>query len=548
MLQKKTPTQFDSWQKLEAVASGIRQRGPGNFGFKDLPFDEYSVGSSGLVFDYSRNLINGEIIDQLERLASESKVKQAYEYALKGEKINETENRAVLHYALRKPENFDYSLDGIHVRSAIKESNARVKDFADRFVSGQIKGANGKTLNTIVNIGIGGSDLGPSMVTEALRPYRKNGIRAHFVSNVDPRHLEETLESIDPASVLFIISSKTFTTQETMANASEAKKWLAEKLGSQTDLSSHFLAVSTNRSKAKEFGIGEERIFGFWDWVGGRYSLWSAIGISIACTIGWDNYSRLLQGAANCDEHFANQPFRQNIPMLMALLGIWYGNFLHSQAQAIIPYSQDLHRFPAYLQQADMESNGKSVDREGRGIDYGTGPIVWGEPGTNGQHAFFQLLHQGTHLIPVDFILFGKYAGQNSGQHQMLLANGLAQREALWRGKSRDEVLQQLENLGVDHVSAQKLAPYKVFAGQNPSNTFLFDSLSPENLGFLIACYEHKIFAQGVIWNIFSFDQWGVELGKEIANTLLPVLGGESNGEKLLDSTRALIKKIKDWK
>ena len=435
MLPKNSPTSLNSWKKLKELASEIKEKGRSDYGFENLPIDEYSVSLSNLLFDYSRNLINNEILQVLEELSKESGIVSSFKQTIKGEKINETEGRSVLHYALRNPGSYDFELDGINVKSGIEKENLKVEAFSKQFIDGQLKGASGKPLNTIINIGIGGSDLGPYMVTEALKKYKHAGVSTHFVSNVDPRHIEEVLARIDPEASLFIISSKTFTTQETMANANTAKGWLKERLKTDSDLSAHFLAVSTNHEAVQKFGISPDRIFGFWDWVGGRYSLWSSIGLSIACTIGYENYSLLLKGAANADQHFMDAPFRDNIPLLMALLGVWYHNFLGAESQAILPYSQDLHRFPSYLQQADMESNGKSVDRGGKKVNYTTGPIIWGESGTNGQHAFYQLIHQGTHLIPIDIILFARSIGTDQEQHHMLLANGLAQREAFWNGK-----------------------------------------------------------------------------------------------------------------
>ncbi len=542
MLSKTPPTQLKSWKRLKELSQSVLaalSKSPkeirlGNPGWR--------IDLGNMVFDFSRNLLDKEVLIELERLADEANIREGYRQLISGDEINETENRSVLHPALRNPAAFDLELDGLNVREEVESSLKRIEKFSNEINSSKRTGFSGLPFTDIVNIGIGGSDLGPYMVTEALKEYWKPGIKPHFVSNVDPFHLDQTLKELNPQTTLFIISSKTFTTQETMANAEAAKSWFIGNGGNELQVQDHFIAVSTNIEAAQSFGVDKENVFGFWDWVGGRYSLWSAIGISIACTIGYHNFKKLLKGASKADKHFKDSEFKQNIPLLMALIGIWNTNFLGAESEAILPYSQGLHRFPAYLQQANMESNGKAIDRSGNPVDYSTGPIVWGEPGTNGQHAFFQLLHQGTHLIPCDLILFSKTNGEYQNQHDMLLANGLAQAKALWEGKSIETVKKQMGN----EKSAQLTAPFRFFQGLNPSNILLFETLNPETMGFLIALYEHKIFAQGVIWNIFSYDQWGVELGKEMAGKLLPILNGKDSND-LDPTTSALIETIKKW-
>ena len=543
MLPKQSPTELKSWKKLQEISKDFSLSARTGKDRKNLGSNEWRVDSEDLVFDFSRNLMDHQVLESLLDLANEARIKDSIDSMFGGEKINETENRAVLHPALRSPDKFNIELDGANVRNQVNSALVKIKSFAEKLERGEMLGFNGQKISDIINIGIGGSDLGPMMVCEALKDFRIEGIRSHFVSNVDPYHLEQTLKNISPETSLFIIASKTFTTQETMANAKTAKGWFLKNGGSEDSIVKHFVAVSTNLEETKDFGIPEENVFGFWDWVGGRYSLWSSIGLSISCSIGYKNFSSLLKGAAQADHHFQDSDFEKNIPVLMALIGIWNNNFLGAESEAVLPYSQALHRFPAYLQQANMESNGKSVDRNGNPVDYDTGPIVWGEAGTNGQHAFYQLIHQGTHLIPCDFILFTKTRSENKEQNAMLLANGLAQSKALWEGRSIDQVKEQIQQ----GKTTQFGAPYKVFRGLNPSNTLLFKDLSPESLGFLIALYEHKIFVQGLIWNIFSFDQWGVELGKELAGKLLPILKGNSP-DGLDGSTKFLINKISKWR
>ena len=465
-----------------------------------------------------------------------------------GEAINETEGRAVLHTALRNRGERTVMVDGVGRdarRAARAFADARVHHVGSR---GRWLGHTGRAITDVVNIGIGGSDLGPVMVTEALRPYWKQGLRAHFVSNVDGTHLSEVLRQVQPETTLFIVASKTFTTQETLTNARSARQWLVDRLGAEDAVAKHFVALSTNRDAVVEFGIDPANMFEFWDWVGGRYSLWSAIGLSIATVVGMDHFEELLAGAYEVDEHFRTAPLRENIPVIMAALGVWYHNFFGAPSHAVLPYDQYLHRFPAYLQQADMESNGKSASRDGAIItDYTTGPIVWGEPGTNGQHAFFQLLHQGTHLVPCDFIVAAQ-SHNPIGQHQdILVANCIAQAEALMRGKTADEARAELEAAGASEERVAALVPHKTFPGNRPSNTFMVERLTPRALGRLIALYEHKIFVQGVIWNIYSFDQWGVELGKQLAKVVLPELGGAAastmappaSSSRTIESTRA---------
>lgn len=458
-------------------------------------------------------------MELLLNLAEECQLKTAIDAMFSGEKINETENRAVLHTALRDFSDREILVDGENVKPLVQKVLGQMKAFSEKVVSGEHKGFSGKEITDVVNIGIGGSDLGPVMVCSALKHF-KTRLNVHFVSNVDGNHLAETLKNLNPETTLFIIASKTFTTQETMTNAESAKGWFL-KSGSEGDVAKHFVALSTNLEAVKKFGIAEENVFEFWDWVGGRYSLWSAIGLSIVLAVGYDNFEQLLRGAFDTDEHFRSADFRENIPVLMGLLGIWYRNFYGAPTYAILPYSQYLDRFAAYLQQGDMESNGKSVDRNGDFVEYETGPIIWGEPGTNGQHAFYQLIHQGTELIPADFLAYVKSPNEVGDHQEKLLANFFAQTEALAFGKTEDEAEAELKSSGKSDEEIRKLLNYKVFGGDTPTNSFLFDELTPFSLGQLIALYEHKIFVQGIIWNIFSFDQFGVELGKVLAGNIL---------------------------
>ncbi|WP_409151863.1 glucose-6-phosphate isomerase [Sphingobacterium sp. BS-2] len=510
-------------------------------------FDKFSIYLGDILLDYSKNRINEETMALLIQLARECKLKDAIEAMFNGEKINETEKRAVLHTALRNRSGKPVLTDGKDVMPEIQGVLERMKDFSGRVISGEWKGFTGKEITDVVNIGIGGSDLGPVMVTEGLKAY-KTRLNMHFVSNVDATQIAETLKGLDPETTLFLIASKTFTTQETMANANSAKEWFLKSGAQVADVAKHFAALSTNGSGVSAFGIDTKNMFEFWDWVGGRYSLWSAIGLSICLAIGFDKFEELLTGAHEADEHFRNAEFEENIPVIMALLGIWYNNFFEAESSAILPYDQYLHRFAAYFQQGDMESNGKYIDRNGKRVDYETGPIIWGEPGTNGQHAFYQLIHQGTKLIPCDFIAPAISHNPLAKHHQMLLSNFFAQTEALMNGKSEEEVVAELEKAGKSEAEIKELTPFKVFEGNRPTNSFLIKEITPKTLGALIALYEHKIFVQGIIWNIFSFDQWGVELGKQLANQILPELEGNGAVESHDSSTNGLINQYKNWR
>ena len=539
MLPKINPETTQSWQNLEDHFA------QNDFDFRSLfqqnpnRFNDFSIKRPGYLFDFSKNLIDQETLNLLLKLAEETQLKSAISAMFEGQKINETEDRAVLHTALRDFSDDEILVDGENIKPGIKRVLDQMKTFSAKVISGEHKGFSGKEITDVVNIGIGGSDLGPVMVCSALKHY-KTRLNVHFVSNVDGNHIAETLKKLDPETTLFIIASKTFTTQETMTNADSAKEWFLKK-GSQDDVAKHFVALSTNTKSVKEFGIAEENIFEFWDWVGGRYSLWSAIGLSIALAVGYENFEQLLKGANETDTHFRTADFKENVPVIMALLGIWYRNFYGAGTYAILPYSQYLDRFPAYLQQGDMESNGKSVDRNGNYVEYETGPIIWGEPGTNGQHAFYQLIHQGTELIPADFLAYAKSCNKVSDHQDKLLANFFAQTEALAFGKNADEVYAELQAAGKSEAEIEKLLNYKVFAGDSPTNSFIFDELTPFSLGQLIALYEHKIFVQGVIWNIFSFDQFGVELGKVLAGKILAELGGENPVNTHDSSTNGLM-------
>ena len=517
------PTTTESWKKLNLHAASMKAAHMRNL-FIENPnrFNEFSQKEGDLLFDYSKNLITAETLDLLSSLAKECGVSEAIEAMFNGEKINQTENRAVLHTALRNFSQESVMTDGVDVMPGIKKVFAQMEALCDQIHSGTWKGYTGKPIRQIVNIGIGGSDLGPVMVTEALKPYWVKGMEVHFVSNVDGTHIAECLKKLDPEQTLFLIASKTFTTQETMTNALSARNWFIEKSGDATQVAKHFVALSTNENAVVAFGIAKENMFEFWDWVGGRYSLWSAIGLSIALTIGFDNFIQLLRGAHEMDKHFRSSSFERNIPVKMALIGIWYVNFFGAQSEAILPYDQYLHRFAAYFQQGNMESNGKSVDRSGNTLDYSSGPVIWGEPGTNGQHAFYQLIHQGTLLIPCDFIAPAISHNPIGDHHEKLLSNFFAQTEALMNGKTHQEADSELKHMNEEQRN--ELVPFKVFEGNRPTNSFLVRQINPFELGRLIAAYEHKIFVQGVIWNIYSFDQWGVELGKQLANKILPEL------------------------
>lgn len=534
MLPRTNPTQTNAWQNLKRHQTELSTHHMRDWFLNDrLRFTEFSLEAEGILFDFSKNLITQKTLKLLKELFDVCKLPEAIRAQFEGQKINETEDRAVLHTALR---NFDAQpllVDGMDIMPEIQALRNKMKSFSDSIINGSWKGYSGKKITDVVNIGIGGSSLGPSMVYDALSPYRVDGIQCHFVSNVDAAHLLEKVKKLNQETTLFIIASKTFTTQETMTNAESAKQWFIEKGGKQSDVAKHFVAVSTNQQAVKDFGIDTENMFGFWDWVGGRYSLWSPIGLSLCCGLGYENFEALLRGAHAMDNHFTTADFHENAPVLMAAIGIWYNNFWESDTEAIIPYSQNLHRFSTYFQQGNMESNGKNVDRNGKAVNYKTGPIIWGQPGTNGQHAFFQLIHQGTRLIPCDFIGFAQSNYNKPDHHQKLMSNFFAQTEALMKGKTRAELL----NEGVD----EKLIPFKAFEGNKPTTTILAPKLTPENLGKLIASYEHKIFAQGVIWNIFSFDQWGVELGKSLAKSILPKLNDDSSLDIHDASTAGLI-------
>ncbi|MNM98864.1 Glucose-6-phosphate isomerase [compost metagenome] len=497
--------------------------------------------------DYSKNRITEETKALLVQLAKECGLADAIAAMFSGERINVTENRPVLHTALRNQSDQPVYVDGKDVMPDVKRVLAQMKAFTEKIISGQWKGYTGKEITDVVNIGIGGSDLGPVMVTEALKAY-KTRLNVHFVSNVDGTHIAETLKAVDPETTLFLIASKTFTTQETMANAHTAKDWFLASGALQEDVAKHFAALSTNTEAVRAFGIDTQNMFEFWDWVGGRYSLWSAIGLSISLAIGFDNFEDLLKGAYDADVHFKETSFESNIPVILALLGVWYNNFFQAESHAILPYDQYLHRFAAYFQQGDMESNGKYVDRNGQQVDYQTGPIIWGEPGTNGQHAFYQLIHQGTKLIPCDFIAPANSLNPIGNHHQLLLSNFFAQTEALMNGKTEEEVVAEFKKAGKSDQEIEALKAYKVFEGNRPTNSILFKIMTPRTLGRLIAFYEHKIFVQGVIWNIYSFDQWGVELGKQLANQILPELSDANTVTSHDSSTNGLINAYKAWR
>ncbi|OHB25633.1 MAG: glucose-6-phosphate isomerase [Desulfuromonadaceae bacterium GWC2_58_13] len=487
-------------------------------------FEKFSLRWHEFLFDYSKNRINDETMPLLLDLAQQAGLGARIEAMFAGQRINQTEDRAVLHVALRNRGGQSIFVDGVDVMPGILAVLARMRSFSESVRSGQWRGFTGRAITAVVNIGIGGSDLGPLMVCEALKHYAQPGLAVHFVSNVDATHLVETLKRLDPATTLFIIASKTFTTQETLTNAWSARRWLTQNLGSETAVARHFVALSTNSQAVQAFGIDPDNMFEFWDWVGGRYSLWSAIGLSIALSVGMDRFEELLDGAFAADEHFRRAPLGENIPVLMAMLGIWYGNFFGAESHAVLPYEQYLSRFPAYLQQGDMESNGKRVTLTGEVVDYATGPVIWGEPGTNGQHAFYQLIHQGTRLVPCDFIAGASSLNPLGQHHPILLSNFFAQTEALMKGKTESEARLELDQAGLTPAAVEKLLPHKVFPGNRPTNSIVYRCLTPRTLGSLIAIYEHKIFVQGVIWNVNSFDQWGVELGKQLAKTILPEL------------------------
>ena len=544
------PTHTHAWKSLEAHKAELS-----NITIQDLfkqeknRFDDYSLTfNNQILVDFSKNNINQTTLSHLRQLAQECSLDSAKEAMFIGEKINRTENRAVLHTALRNRTNTPVLVDGKDVMPEVNAVLAKMKDFCQRIISGEWKGYTGKAITDVVNIGIGGSDLGPYMVTEALRPY-KNHLNMHFVSNVDGTHIAETLKKVNPESTLFLVASKTFTTQETMTNAQSARDWLLKAAKDESAVAKHFAALSTNAKDVEKFGIDTNNMFEFWDWVGGRYSLWSAIGLSIALSIGFENFEELLNGAHEMDKHFRSTPIEKNIPTTLALVGLWNTNFLGAQTEAILPYDQYLHRFAAYFQQGNMESNGKYVDRDGNVINnYQTGPIIWGEPGTNGQHAFYQLIHQGTTLIPCDFIAPAQSHNSLADHHNKLLSNFFAQTEALAFGKTKEEVEAEFVKAGKSLDDVKNIVPFKVFTGNKPTNSILVQKITPFTLGALIAMYEHKIFVQGVIFNIFSFDQWGVELGKQLANRILPELTDSEKVASHDSSTNGLINQFKAWR
>ncbi|MFT3704472.1 MAG: glucose-6-phosphate isomerase [Agriterribacter sp.] len=538
------PQTTKAWKELAACYPAVSEKKIKQF-FKDNPerFNQFSIQFEDILFDYSKNIIDEKTLSLLFQLAQESGLKNAIEAMFKGEKINQTENRAVLHTALRNLSTEPVITDGKDVMPEVRKVLEQMKHFATKVHSGEWKGYTGRKIKYIVNIGIGGSDLGPVMVTEALKPYWVNGIQSYFVSNVDGTHIAETLKKVTPEETLFLIASKTFTTQETMTNAHTARSWFLQTAKDEKEVAKHFVALSTNEKEVVAFGIDKANMFEFWDWVGGRYSLWSAIGLSIVLTVGYDNFEALLKGAHATDLHFRKESFEKNIPVVMALIGLWYTNFFGAQTEVILPYDQYMHRFSAYFQQGNMESNGKYVDRTGSKTSYSTGPVIWGEPGTNGQHAFYQLIHQGTLLIPADFIAPAISHNPIGDHHPKLLSNFFAQTEALMNGKTKEEVDAELSKLSEEEK--KKLSPFKVFEGNKPTNSFLVKKITPYTLGQLIGLYEHKIFVQGVIWNIFSFDQWGVELGKQLASKILPELQSDANITAHDSSTNGLINHYK---
>ena len=507
-------------------------------------FEKFSLIFEDILVDYSKNRIDDTTIALLIQLARECKLDEAIKAMFNGDKINQTEGRQVLHVALREPADGEILVDGKNVVNDVHQVLSKMEKFSNAIISGNWKGYTGKAITDVVNIGIGGSDLGPVMVTEALKAY-KNHLNMHFVSNIDGTHIAETLKQVNPETTLFLIASKTFTTQETMTNANTARSWFLENGAKADDIAKHFAALSTNAKDVSAFGIDTENMFEFWDWVGGRYSLWSAIGLPISLSIGFDNFKQLLAGAHAADQHFETAEFEINIPVLLGLIGVWYINFFNAETQAILPYDQYMHRFAAYFQQGDMESNGKHVDRNGNDVNYETGPIIWGEPGTNGQHAFYQLIHQGTRLIPCDFIAPAQSLNPIGNHHPILLSNFFAQTEALMNGKTKEQVVAELKKEGKSDAEISKLAPFK---GNRPTNSILLKKVTPFSLGSLIAIYEHKIFVQGIIWNIFSFDQWGVELGKQLAKSILPELDDNNEVSSHDGSTNGLINQYKAWR
>jgi glucose-6-phosphate isomerase len=535
-------TQSPAWQALQNHYQDMQDVTMRDLFAQDPQrFEKFSLQFEEILLDYSKNRITEKTLELLLELARQADLPAWIEKMFRGEKINFTENRAVLHVALRNRSNQPIHVDGEDVMPQVNAVLEKIRLFSDSIRSGQWLGYSGKAISDVVNIGIGGSDLGPVMVTEALKPYGQAGLNVHFVSNIDGTHIAETLKTLDPETTLFIIASKTFTTQETITNANTAKDWFLNTAKDEKAVAKHFVALSTNADAVSQFGIDTSNMFEFWDWVGGRYSLWSAIGLSIALYIGMDNFEELLGGAHAIDQHFRNTPLQENLPVVMGLLGIWYNNFFGAQSHAILPYDQYLHRFAAYFQQGDMESNGKRVNRDGETVDYSTGPVIWGEPGTNGQHAFYQLIHQGTKLIPCDFIAPVVSHNPLGEHHSILLSNFFAQTEALMKGKSETEAKAELQAAGLSGEALEVLLPHKVFTGNKPTNSLMVSKITPKNLGALIALYEHKIFVQGIIWNINSFDQWGVELGKQLAKVILPELKDDKSINSHDSSTNGLI-------
>ena len=539
-------TRSKPWQALKAhqktlASTSLREL----FAADPKRFDKFSLEACGFLLDYSKNRIDSETMTLLAALARKVDVEGWREKMFVGDTINFTENRSVLHTALRNRSSRPVMVDGHDIMPEVRRVLGKMREFTESVRSGHWKGHTGKAITDIVNIGIGGSDLGPAMACLALAPYGKPGLHAHFVSNIDGTQLAETLKRLDPATTLFIVASKTFTTQETMTNAASARAWLLRSAGDEAAVARHFVAVSTNTTAVAQFGIDTAHMFEFWDWVGGRYSLWSAIGLPIAVFIGMDHFEALLTGAFEMDEHFRSAPLEGNMPVIMALIGMWHANFWNAHSHAVLPYDQSLARFPAYLQQLDMESNGKRVDRNGKTVDYTTGPVIWGEPGTNGQHAFYQLIHQGTRLVPADFLAPVESHNPVGEHHAILLSNFFAQTEALMKGKTAEEARAELETAGMKSAALKELLPHKVFPGNSPTNSILFQKLDPRTLGALIALYEHKVFVQGMIWNLNSFDQWGVELGKQLAQKILPELDGKAAVSSHDSSTNGLINYFK---
>jgi len=546
-MKNTNPTSTKAWKALSAASTNFLVI-KSLFEEDPLRFKKFSVRFKDVLLDYSKNRINEKILSSLFDLANQTNLREAIEDMFVGKPINGTEGRSVLHTALRNRSNVPVYVDGKDVMPEINEVLDKMRVFSEKVSKGVWKGYTGKPIESLVNIGIGGSDLGPVMVTEALKPYQHPHIKTYFVSNVDGSHITEVLKQVNPETTLFFIASKTFTTQETMTNAHTARDWFLEHAHNEVEVAKHFVALSTNGNAVSEFGIDLDNMFEFWDWVGGRYSLWSAIGLTIACSVGFDNFRKLLEGAHDMDIHFRTEAYDKNLPVLLALIGIWNTNFLGATSETILPYDQYMHRFPAYFQQGNMESNGKYIDREGNKVSYSTGPVIWGEPGTNGQHAFYQLIHQGTQLIPCDFIAPAQTHNPVSDHHPKLMSNFFAQTEALMNGKSLEEVREEMKKEGKSPEIIDKIGPHRVFEGNRPTNSILVKKINPSTLGALIAMYEHKIFVQGVIWNIYSFDQWGVELGKVLAKSILPELKSEEEVASHDSSTNGLINAFKDFR